>query len=254
MLAWALDRERRERGYGELTALHQLGHAEKRKNRSEFGVHERYNGIVDGLTHEANGRMPVYTSFMRDHTPHTTLWHEPLEEENVGGGAVHEVTCGSYKHTTRASQRRLSISCLRAKRDGPLLATFSRGAAIGRAKSDRVSPPTTKIMHGNLPTDARLELWAGAESGSVICACGEPLKWPSREEVGRLQWNILRCTLPHETKVRREWHSAVRRTLESSTDNARVISAAMACWSTSDRGVIHTAVEDEPIGNSLDCA
>ena len=43
MLAWALDRERRERGYGELTALHQLGHAEKRKNRSKFDVHERYN-------------------------------------------------------------------------------------------------------------------------------------------------------------------------------------------------------------------
>ena len=38
MLAWALDRERRERGHGELTALHQLGHAEKRKNRSEFDV------------------------------------------------------------------------------------------------------------------------------------------------------------------------------------------------------------------------
>ena len=37
--------------YRELTALHQLGHAEKRKNRSEFDVHERYNDIVDGLTH-----------------------------------------------------------------------------------------------------------------------------------------------------------------------------------------------------------
>ena len=48
MLAWALDRGRRERGYGELTALHQLGHAEKCKNRSEFGVHERYNDIADG--------------------------------------------------------------------------------------------------------------------------------------------------------------------------------------------------------------
>ena len=47
MLAWALDRERRERGYGELTALHQLGHAEKRKDRSEFDVHERDNDIVD---------------------------------------------------------------------------------------------------------------------------------------------------------------------------------------------------------------
>ena len=60
---------------------------------------------------------------------------------------------------------------------------------------------------------------------------------------------MLRCTLPHETEVRREWHSAVRRTHESFTDNARVIiNAAMACWSKPDRGVIHTAVEDEPSG------
>ena len=205
-----------------------------------------YNGITGGLAHEINARMPVYAPFLRDHAPHTTLWHEPLEEDNVGSGAVHEVTCGSYKHITRSSQRRLSISRLRGK-DGPLLATFSRGA-IGRARSDRVSPLTTKIVHGNLPTDARLELWAGAESGSVICACGEPLKWSSRAEVGRLQWHMLRCTLLHEAKVRREWHSAVRRTPESSTDNARVINAATACRSTSDRGVIHTAVEDESSG------
>ena len=110
------------------------------------------------------------------------------------------VTCDSYKHITRTSQRRLSISRLREK-DGPLLATLSRGA-IGRAKSDRVSPLTTKIMHDNLPTDARLELWAGTESGSVTCACDERLVWTSREEVGRLQWHMLWCTLPHETKVR----------------------------------------------------
>ena len=106
----------------------------------------------------------------------------------------------------------------------------------------------TKIMHGNLPTNARLELWAGAESGNVICACGEQLKWSSRAEVGRLQWTMLRCTLPLETKVRREWHSAVRRTLGSSTDNARVINAAMAFWLTPERGVIHTAVKDELSG------
>ena len=97
---------------------------------------------LTGLTHEINDRMPVYASFLRDHTPHATLRHEPFEEVNVGGGAVHEVTCDSYKHTTRASQRRLSISRLR-ERDGSLLATFSRGA-IGGAKSDRVSPLTTK--------------------------------------------------------------------------------------------------------------
>ena len=60
-----------------LTALRQqLGHAEKRKNRSKFDVHERYNDIVDGLAHEINDRMPVYASFSRDHAPHTTLWHD----------------------------------------------------------------------------------------------------------------------------------------------------------------------------------
>ena len=103
-------------------------------------------------------------------------------------------------------------------------------------------------MHDNLPTDARLELWAGKESGSVTCAYGEVLDWSSRSEIGRLQWHMLRCTLPQETKVEREWHSAVRRALESSTDNVRVINAAMACWSTLDRGAIPTAVEDELIG------
>ena len=68
-----------------------------------------------------NERMPVYASFARGHTPHTVLWRERLDEENFGGGAVHEVTCDSYKHITCSSQRRLSISRLREK-DGPLLA------------------------------------------------------------------------------------------------------------------------------------
>ena len=174
MLAWALDRERRSRGLGELTALHQLGHAEKRKTRAEFDVHGHYNDIADGLSHQINNSVPVYAPFARDCTVRTPLWHEPLEEENIGSGAVHEVTCGSYKHITHSSHRRLSISRLRCK-NGPLLATFSRGA-IGRAKSDRVSPLTTKMMNDNLPTDARLELWAGEESGSVTCACGAVLE------------------------------------------------------------------------------
>ena len=47
--------------------------------------------------------MPVYAFFTRDYTTHTALWHGPLEGENVGGGAVNEVTCGSYKHITRSS-------------------------------------------------------------------------------------------------------------------------------------------------------
>ena len=209
MLAWALDRKRRSNGLGELTALHQLGNAEKHKARAECDVHERYGDIVDGLTHQINNSMQVYAPFARDYTAHTTtLRHEPLEEENVDGGAVHEVTCDSYKHTTRSSQRRLSISRLRAK-DGPLLATFSRGAIV-RAKSDRVSPLTTKIMHDNLPTDARLELWAGRESGNVTCACDEVLEWANRAEIGRLQRHMLQCSLPHETKVRRPARVALR--------------------------------------------
>ena len=118
--------------------------------------------------------MPVYAFFTRDYTTHTALWHGPLEGENVGGGAVNEVTCGSYKHITRSSQRHLPISRLRGN-DGPLLATFSRGA-IGRAKSDRSPPLVMKIMHGNLLSGARLELWAGKESGSATCACGEVLE------------------------------------------------------------------------------
>ena len=36
VLAWALDRGRCLRGFGELTALHQLGHTEKRKNGTGF--------------------------------------------------------------------------------------------------------------------------------------------------------------------------------------------------------------------------
>ena len=156
VLAWTLHRERRSRGFGEQAALHRRGHAGKRKNRPELNVHERYNDLVDGWMHQINTAMPVYAPFARDCTVHTTLRRETLEEENVGGGAVHEVTCGSYKQTTRSSQRRLSISRLRAK-DEPLLATFPRGA-IGRAKPGRISPLTTKITHDNLPTDARLKL------------------------------------------------------------------------------------------------
>ena len=41
--------------------------------------------------------MLVYVSFSREYSTRTSLWHEPLEEENVGLGALHEVTSDSYK-------------------------------------------------------------------------------------------------------------------------------------------------------------
>ena len=71
-----------------LTAVHLRRDRRKEQQQQEFDIHERYNDIADGLTHEINDRMPVYASFLRDHKPHTTLSHEPLEEENVGGGAA----------------------------------------------------------------------------------------------------------------------------------------------------------------------
>ena len=155
-LAWKLDEERAANDFGKLTAVHQLGHAEKRKKRSDFDTHEKYNDKVDGLTHAITGDMPDYASFARDYTGRTTLWHEPSEQENVGCGALHKVTCDVYKHITRSYQRRLSLSRL-ATRDGALLASHSRGA-VGRAKSERASPLIAKIMHEHLPTDARHEL------------------------------------------------------------------------------------------------
>ena len=60
----------------------------------------------------------------------TTVWYEPLEEENVGHGGCHEVTGDVYKHITGSAQRRLSIERVGAK-DGAFLATFGKGA-IGR--------------------------------------------------------------------------------------------------------------------------
>ena len=82
--------------------------------------------------------MRLYASFCRDYIRRTSLWHEPLEEENVGDGGLHEVACGAHKHLTRPSQRRLSIARLK-ENDGELLAPHSRGA-IGRVKPDRPSP------------------------------------------------------------------------------------------------------------------
>ena len=115
------------------------------------------------MAHLFTEAMPIYATSKRDYTRRTALWREPMEEENVGLGALYEVTCGSYKHITRTSHRRSSIARLRSK-DGSLIASHTRGA-VGRMKSERVSPLITKVMHENLPSDARLHRWAGNNSG-----------------------------------------------------------------------------------------
>ena len=51
---------RRRLGFGELVAVHQLGHPENRKQPHEYDYHERYDAKVDALTHELTIDMPVY--------------------------------------------------------------------------------------------------------------------------------------------------------------------------------------------------
>ena len=143
-------------------------------------------------------------------------------------------TSDSYKHLTRSAQRRLSIARLK-ETDGVVIASHSKGA-IGRVKSERRSPLVTKIMHCQLATDARLELWAGRDEGSVTCACGRVLAWNDRTEVGPLQWHMFECTMPQETAVRKRWYGAVSSVIASATDGAYVRDAIMACWSSDSNG------------------
>ena len=70
--------------------------------------------------------MPLCVSFRRALHGHTTVWYEPLEEENVDHGGCHEVTGGVYKHITASAQRRLSIERVGIK-VGAFLATFGKG-------------------------------------------------------------------------------------------------------------------------------
>ena len=48
--------------------------------------------------------MPMYASFRRSVTGETTLWCQPSEHENVGRGAMYEVTGNAYKHITLTAQ------------------------------------------------------------------------------------------------------------------------------------------------------
>ena len=44
-----------------------------------------------------------------------------------------------------------------------------------------------KLYHARLATEVRTELWAGRESGELICGCGHRLKWSNRDQVDQLQ-------------------------------------------------------------------
>ena len=104
-LAWRLANDRQVTGLGSTTVLYQLGHLEKRKRASQFDTHEVHNSKVDAPTHQIDGAMPLYVSFRRALRGNTTMWYEPLEEENVGHEGCDEVTGGTYKHITASAQR-----------------------------------------------------------------------------------------------------------------------------------------------------
>ena len=120
-------------GFGTIEVLHQLGHPEKRKKPADYDEHERYNAKVDALTHAITPDMPTYVSFRRAGRRQTQLRYEPLQQENVGHGAYHEVTSGAYRHITHSAQRRVSVRRL-LTHCGEFHATYERGVA-GRPPS-----------------------------------------------------------------------------------------------------------------------
>jgi hypothetical protein len=85
-----------------------------------------------------------------------------------------------------------------------MLATHVR-MSVGRTKSDGASHRVAKLYHARLATDVWIELWAGRESGELVCGCGHRLKWSNLGTVGQLQWHMFACSHPEELAVRRRW-------------------------------------------------
>jgi len=181
-LALSLAEERERRDFGGLMAIRIKAHAEDRKLRSQFTHHEEMNVRADELAHAITPSMPMYASFRRPVTGETTLWYKPMEYENVGRGTMYEVTGNAYKHITLTAQRRASTR-RQLMKDGEVLATHVR-ISTGRTRSDGMSSRVTKLIHQRLPTDARIELRAGKESGVVECGCGQKPEWANRDQVG----------------------------------------------------------------------
>ena len=125
-----------------------------------------------------------------------------------------------------------------------MLATHVR-MSTGRTRSDGMSSRATKLIHQRLPTDARIELWAGRESGVVECGCGHKLEWANRDQVGQLQWHIFACSLPEETSVRRRWLRAVRRDIAAHIKDAAIARIIVRCWTHTSDGHITAAQQDQ---------
>ena len=156
---------------------------------------------------------------------------------------MYEVTGNAHKHITLTAQRRASTRRQLLK-DGEMLATHVR-MSTGRTRSDGMSSRVTQLAHQRLPTDARIALWAGRESGMVECGCGHRLEWANRGQVGQLQWHMFACTLPGETSVRRRWLQAVRRDITSNVKDAAIARIIVRCWTHTNDGHIAAAQQDQ---------
>ena len=113
-----------------------------------------------------------------------------LTTENVGAGTAHEVMSGAYCNITLASQRRTANEHA-IEKDGLFLTAFSQGA-LGRSAKEGTAVQTTKMMHGYLPTAARLEMCGGDKGGSVECTCGATLEW-NDGKAAHLQNHMFAC-------------------------------------------------------------
>ena len=123
-----------------------------------------------------------YVSFAPLSTDRTVVWYEPLETENVGAGTAYEVTSDAYRHITLASQRR-TANRRSVEKDGLFLSTFSQGA-LGRSAKEGTAVRTTKMMHGHLPTAARMAMWGGdkaSELGSKSHVLISPMEYAQTE-------------------------------------------------------------------------
>ena len=65
------------------------------------------------------------------------------------------------------------------------------------------------MIHGHLPTAARLAMWGGDKGGSVKCACGATLEWKGGK-VAHLQNHMFACGCAEEQTARARWAKAVR--------------------------------------------
>ena len=139
LMCWNLMAARERDGLGGIEAKHQKGHAERRKQRTEFDIHEIYNDKVDRATHTVRDGATAYVSFAPLPTDRTGVWYDPLEAENVGEGTTYEVTSGAYRRITLASQRRTANEHTIEYREGRALPhhVLERGARAMGKRGDR---------------------------------------------------------------------------------------------------------------------